>query len=147
VYSVFVVSENGSGETILALQRATHSTLHALAARLADLDLAPSEINALANMADGRARSVGELALDTATKPTTLTSLLDRMVRRGYVVRQLDPADRRSFRVCLTDAGRPVADAALAAIGAVEREALASVSAADLAGFRAVVRALTEVSG
>ena len=42
---------------LLALQRATHATLHALAAQLADLDLTASEINALANLADGRSIS------------------------------------------------------------------------------------------
>jgi MarR family transcriptional regulator, organic hydroperoxide resistance regulator len=140
-----VISENEQGAVILALQRATHATLRALATRLADLDLTASEINALASMADGRARSVGELALDTATRPTTLTSLLDRLVRRDYVVRELDPADRRSFRVSLTDAGRPVARAALAAMGDLERQALGAVSGADLAGFRAVIHALTRV--
>ena len=131
--------------TILALQRATHATLRALAHQLSDLDLTASEINALANLADGRTRSIGALAIDTASRPTTLTSLLDRMARRGYVIRELDPGDRRSFLVSLTEAGRPVAQAALAAMADLERQALAGVSSAELAGFRAVVHALTEV--
>lgn len=131
---------------ILALQRATHATLHALAVRLASLKLTASEINVLANLADGRTRSIGELGSDTATRPTTLTSVLDRLVRKGYVTRELDPADRRSFRVSLTTDGRGVAGAARAAAEDLERTALAAVSQADLAGFRAVARALTEVS-
>jgi DNA-binding MarR family transcriptional regulator len=130
---------------ILALHRATHATLHALAVRLAGLNLSASEINVLAILADGRSRSVGELASDTATKPTTLTSVLDRLVRRGYVTRDLDPADRRSFLVSLTADGRRVAGAARAATADLEHAALAAVSDADLAGFRAVTRALTEV--
>jgi DNA-binding MarR family transcriptional regulator len=128
---------------ILALQRAAHATLRALADRLAELSLAPSEVNALARLADGRARTIGELAHDTATRPTTLTSLLDRLVGRGYLVRELDPADRRSFLVSLTPAGRPVAAATRAAMADLERRGLAGISAADLAGFRAVVHALT----
>jgi DNA-binding MarR family transcriptional regulator len=141
-----VVSENETGALILALHRATHATLGALQARLAYLDLTASEINALANLADGRARTIGELAAQTATKPTTLTSVLDRLVRRRYVVRQLDPADRRSFLASLTDEGRPVADTARAAIHDIERTALAMVNGADLAGFRAITHALTEAS-
>jgi DNA-binding MarR family transcriptional regulator len=89
--------------------------------------------------------AIGELAQHTATKPTTLTGLLDRLVGRGYVVRELDPGDRRSFRVSLTEAGRPVAQAARAAMGDLEREALAAVSSAEVAGFRAVVHTLTDV--
>jgi DNA-binding MarR family transcriptional regulator len=132
------------GAVVLALHRATHATLHALAGRLAGLNLSASEINVLANLAGGRNRSVGELASDTATKPTTLTSVLDRLVRRGYVTRDLDPADRRSFLVSLTADGRSVAGAVRAATAGLEHAALAEVSDADLAGFRAVTRALTE---
>ncbi|HLQ57409.1 MAG TPA: MarR family transcriptional regulator [Streptosporangiaceae bacterium] len=141
-----MVSGNEPGALVLALHRATHATLAALQARLADLDLTASEINALANLADGRPRSIGELAADTATKPTTLTSVLDRLVRRRYVVRQLDPADRRSFLVSLTSDGRPVADTARAAMRDIERAALAMVTGTDLAGFHSITRALTEAS-
>lgn len=130
---------------VLALHRATHATLHVLATRLAGLNLNASEINVLANLADGRNRSVGEIASDTATKPTTLTSVLDRLERRGYLTRDLDPADRRSFLVSLTADGRRAAAAARAAAADLERAALAGVSDADLAGFLAVTRALTEV--
>jgi DNA-binding MarR family transcriptional regulator len=130
---------------VLALHRATHATLHVLATRLAGLNLSASEINVLANLADGRNRSVGEIASDTATKPTTLTSVLDRLERRGYLTRDLDPADRRSFLVSLTADGRRTAAAARAAAADLEHAARARVSDADLAGFRAVTRALTEV--
>ena len=142
-----MVHEHDSGSLILALHRATHATLDALAVRLADLNLTASEINVLANLADGRTRSIGELGSDTATKPTTLTSILDRLVRKGYVTRELDPADRRSFRVSLTAGGQRVADAARAAAEDLERMALAAISDADLAGFRAVAQALSEVPG
>jgi DNA-binding MarR family transcriptional regulator len=140
-----VVHGSGDGGVVLALHRATHATLHVLAARLAGLNLNASEINVLANLADGRNRSVGEIASDTATKPTTLTSVLDRLERRGYLTRDLDPADRRSFLVSLTADGRRAAAAARAAAADLERAALAGVSDADLAGFLAVTRALTEV--
>jgi len=142
-----VVHEQDSGSLILALHRATHATLDALAVRLADLNLTASEINVLANLADGRTRSIGELGSDTVTKPTTLTSVLDRLVRKDYVTRELDPADRRSFRVSLTADGRRVAAVARAAAEDLERMALATISDADLAGFRAVTQALSEVPG
>jgi DNA-binding MarR family transcriptional regulator len=131
---------------ILALHRATHATLYALAARLAGLDLPAADINALANLADGTARSVGVLAAVTATKPTTLTSVLDRLARRGYLTRDVDPADRRSFLISLTPDGQVAARTVAAAVTDLERQALATVTQEDLAGFRAVIGALTEVS-
>ena len=131
---------------IVALHRATHATLHALGTRLAGLDLSAPDINVLANLADGARRTVGALATATATKPTTLTSALDRLTRRGYLVRDLDPGDRRSFLISLTPSGEAAAQAVAAAVHDIERQALAAVTEADLAGFHALIGALTEVS-
>jgi DNA-binding MarR family transcriptional regulator len=91
-------------------------------------------------------RTVGALATATATRPSTLTSLLDRLTRRGYIMRQSDPADRRSFVVVLTPDGLAAARRAAEAIAALERQALATVTPAQRAGFHALIDALTEVS-
>ena len=134
------------GSVILALHRATHATLHALTTALADLDLPAADIDVLAILADGAGRTVGALASATATRPSTLTSLLDRLIKRGYIARELDPADRRSFLISLTPAGRAVAEHAAAAIADLERQALATMTSAQRAGFHAVIDALTEVT-
>lgn len=42
-----------------------------------------------------------------------MTSRLDRLEEAGWIERRLDPADRRSLRITLTEAGRGVIDAAL----------------------------------
>jgi len=141
-----VVTDKRPGSEILALHRATHATLHSLTARLADLDLPAADINVLANLADGAGRTVGALATATATRPSTLTSLLDRLTRRGYLERQSDPGDRRSFVVVLTPDGLAAAKRAAEAIANLERHALATVTPAQRAGFHAVIDALTEVS-
>jgi len=129
---------------VLALHRATHATLQALAVRLAGLDLPASEINVLANLAGHDPLTVGALAAATATRPTTLTSVLDRLVRRGYVVREVDPADRRSFLVSLTLAGQRAAGTVSAAVRELEQSVLIRVSPAQRAGFFAVIDALSE---
>ncbi|GAA1292576.1 hypothetical protein Psi02_50080 [Planotetraspora silvatica] len=130
----------------MALQRATHRTLHALTAALADLDLTPSEINTLANLGDGRARNVRALSADTGTRATTLTGVLDRLERRGLLTRELDPNDRRSFRLALTEQGRGVAAQVSAAVSGLEARALAGLPPQQLAGYHAVITALQEVS-
>lgn len=144
VISIFVTDLHGG--TILELHRATHATLHALARDLTGLGLSSSETNVLAVLADGRSRAVGELAAATATRPTTLTSVLDRLAGRGLVVRELDPADRRSFVVGLTGTGREAAAAVDQAVRRLERTALAGVSKAEQAGFLAVLNGLREAS-
>ena len=134
------------GSVILALHRATHATLHALTTALADLDLPAADIDVLAILADGAGRTVGALATATATRPSTLTSLLDRLIWRGYIARELDPTDRRSVLISLTPAGRAVAEHAAAAIADLERQALIAVTPAQRAGFHTVIDALTEVT-
>ncbi len=129
---------------MLALQRATHHTLHALSAALADLNLSAAEINALANLGEGGTLSVRQLSERTGTRASTLTGLLDRLENRGYLVRELDPSDRRSFRLPLTDLGQEVAARALTAVADLEREALARLDATWLAGYHAVITALQE---
>ena len=146
VLSDFVIDGAPSPGVVLALHRATHATLQALSARLAGLDLPASEINVLASLAGHRPLTVGALATATATRPTTLTSVLDRLAGRGYVTREVDPADRRSFLISLTPAGQQAAATISAAVSELERTALAGVSPAQRAGFSAVVDALSEVS-
>ena len=49
------------------------------------------------------ARELGELStLDSAT----LTGLLDRLEKGGFIERLPHPEDRRALQICLTDAGR-----------------------------------------
>ena len=131
---------------LLALQRATHATLHLIAAELVDLDLTASEINALANLADGRSRSVSELAVATGNRPTTLTSVLDRLERRGHITRGGRPGDRRAVLVQLTPSGRQAAATIRQAITGLERRALGALPAEAVAGLHAGLQALTEVT-
>jgi MarR family transcriptional regulator, organic hydroperoxide resistance regulator len=146
VLSDFVVDETRPPGVVLGLHRATHATLQVLSARLAGLDLPASEINVLATLAGHQLLTVGALAAATATRPTTLTSVLDRLARRGYVGREVDPADRRSFLISLTPGGQQAAASVSAAVCELEQAALAGVSPAQRAGFFAVVDALSEVS-
>jgi MarR family transcriptional regulator, organic hydroperoxide resistance regulator len=137
-----VISENGLSDPVLALHRTTHHTLHALSGALASEKLTAAEINALANLAGRGVLNVRELSAETGTRATTLTGVLDRLENRGYLTRELDATDRRSFRLPLTEAGRAVAGRVRAAVTELERDALAHLSETQIAGFHAVLAAL-----
>jgi DNA-binding MarR family transcriptional regulator len=49
-----------------------------------------------------------ELARASGLEPSTMTGLLDRMEREGFVTRVPDPDDRRVQKIMLTDSGRKV---------------------------------------
>ena len=131
---------------LLALQRATHATLQLLATQLVDLDLTASEINALANLADGRGRTVSELGAAVGTRPTTLTSVLDRLERRGHIARGPRPGDRRVVMITLTASGAETAATIREAIRALEARALKQLSPQAAAGLRQGLEALAEAS-
>jgi DNA-binding MarR family transcriptional regulator len=131
---------------LLALQRATHATLHVLAARLVDLDLTASEINALANLADGRARTASELGAAVGSRPTTLTSVLDRLERRGHITRGARPGDRRAVLIEVTDSGRQAAATIRQEVADLERRALGDLPPEAISALRTALNAMTEVS-
>jgi DNA-binding MarR family transcriptional regulator len=54
-----------------------------------------------------------ELSATLMMSRAGMTNRLDRLEAAGLVQRSLDPADRRSFRITLTEKGRRVIDAAL----------------------------------
>ena len=133
-----------NGSVVLELQRATHLTLHALALRLGKLDLSPSEINALANLADGHSRTVSALGAAAGTRSATLTGILDRLERRGLITRGTTPRDRRAVLIELTPAGRRSARTIAAAIDDLERRALDALPNDAIDSAHAVLRALAE---
>jgi MarR family transcriptional regulator, organic hydroperoxide resistance regulator len=141
-----VSSSASAWSALLALQRAAHATLQVLAAELTGLDLTASEINALANLADGRSRSVSDLGQAAGTRPTTLTSVLDRLERRGHITRTPHPVDRRGVLVGLTPSGRQVAATIQHAITGIEQRALAQLPAEMISGLRTALDALAELS-
>jgi MarR family transcriptional regulator, organic hydroperoxide resistance regulator len=140
------VEAQSSWSALLALQRATHRTLHILSARLGGLGLTGSEMNALAHLADGRGWTVSALSVAAGSRPTTLTSVLDRLEGRDLVTRGSAPRDRRVVLIELTAAGREAAATIRATIGALERQALGPLPADTIAGLRAGLQALTEVA-
>src|SRR5262249_22367689 len=48
------------------------------------------------------------LAEQLEVEPITLSRLIDRMESAGLIERRADPADRRAYRLYLTEAARPV---------------------------------------
>ncbi len=89
-----------------ALYKATNAITHTYRAPLAALGLTyPQYLVMLVLWEDGE-QTVGGLAQRLALDASTLTPLLRRMETAGLVQRQRDPANQRSVRVRLTDAGQ-----------------------------------------
>jgi DNA-binding MarR family transcriptional regulator len=131
---------------IAALQATVHRVLARLSHELADLGLTHGEINALAHLTPGHPVTVGELLAATGQRASTLTGILDRLERRGHLVRELNPRDRRSFTVALTDSGAAAGRRVTRAFSDLDRLALGSVSERSARGFFEVLASLDALS-
>lgn len=133
---------NLAWDPLLALQRATHATLHVLTTRLADWELSAAEINALGNLADGRVRTVSQLAADIGVRPTTVTGVLDRLQGKALITREALPTDRRAVAIRLTEAGEETASVVATAFREVGDAALARLSPDEVRVLRSGLEAL-----
>jgi DNA-binding MarR family transcriptional regulator len=73
------------------------------------------------------------------------SQLIDTLVLRGYLSREINPEDRRRMNIVLTERGGAAAAAIRAGIGEVDASLAQSLSPAELAGLRAGLAALGEI--
>lgn len=69
-----------------------------------------------------------ELAERLQNTPSTISKMLRRMERAGFVVRRADPEDQRVSRVYLTEVGRAIQSEVQAALRALEAETFAGLT-------------------
>ena len=89
---------------------------------------------------------IGELVRVFGIKQSTFTSMLDRLERAGLIRREMNPGDRRSFLIHITDAGRAQAEEANGILQRLEEDIRSRVSPRDVEGFHAVMRAIEEIT-
>lgn len=99
---------------------------------------------ALLIIESGYAHTPGEVAEVMKIGKTTVTGILDRLETDGLITRTLDPDDRRSFVLALTDTGRELVQQ----IDNLRRDplkrALQAMEVADLEALYQGLEALTQ---
>jgi DNA-binding MarR family transcriptional regulator len=86
--------------------------------------------------------TAGDLARSSMVTSGAVTNRLDRLVAKGHVTRDVDPANRRSVIVALTPAGRDLIDRAVAAHLENERRILAALDGEQRDALAATLRTL-----
>src|SRR3546814_5346484 len=76
--------------------------------RAEHLKLTQAQVSALASLAKHPGISQVVLAEKLEVHPVTVTQLIDRLQRAGWVKREVHEDDRRAFRLFLTDQADPI---------------------------------------
>jgi len=90
--------------------------------------------------------SIGELVRVFGIKQSTFTSMLDRLESAGLIRREMNPGDRRSFLIHITDEGRERAEQTNRMLLDLEQAIRSRVTPRDVEGFHAVMRAVEEIT-
>lgn len=131
----------------LQLVHPVHRATHRIGLYLDDLKergLTQGEAHILALLAQSGRANVSHLHRGLAHKRSTLTSILDRLAKRGLITRAVGETDRRTFVVRPTAKGRKLAHRIQQHLSALEHSVIHRVSAADIKGFNKVVTALEQ---
>ena len=90
--------------------------------------------------------SIAALLQVFGQKPSTATSMLNRLVKQGLIGRGEDPKDRRVVLIRLTKRGTVVADRLRDRLIAFEAAIRSRVVEREIEGFRAVLSAVEAVA-
>ncbi|HEY7324379.1 MAG TPA: MarR family transcriptional regulator [Streptosporangiaceae bacterium] len=129
------------------LRGARGSYAHTIAAFLAEAgcdDLPQNGPFVLGGMASHHASAV-DMIRGLGVSRQAASQLIDTLVVRGYLSREVNPADRRRQNIELTDRGRAAAEAIGVAIRQVDRDLATMITPAEMAGLRAGLIALAAI--
>ena len=112
----------------------------------AAVDVSTAEGHLLSYLRSYEPCSVGTVSQVFGHRPSTVTSMLDRLVERGLIHREAGTDDRRQVILSLTRRGRSVADQLRESLVLLEARIRAGVTSRDVQGFRAVMESIARAT-
>jgi DNA-binding MarR family transcriptional regulator len=89
-------------------------------------------------------QSHSDLARRLHVQPSTITKMIQRMEKAGFVIRQPDPDDQRVSRVYLTERGRAVRAEVREAFGHLEEDTVRGLTAEERGSLRRLLLQIRE---
>lgn len=133
-------------EFLSPLHKASRQISVYLESRTRELGVSPIEGHVLTYLRSYAPASIGDLVRVFGIKQSTFTSLLDRLEQAGFVRRTINPGDRRSFLIHISDEGRELAARLNRLLKTLEDDIRQRVEARDVKGFHAVMGAIEDIT-
>jgi DNA-binding MarR family transcriptional regulator len=89
--------------------------------------------------------TAGQLVRELGVSKQATSQLIDTLVLRGYLTRDVNPEDRRRITVAVTERGHAAAKAVQSGVLSVDAELATMITPAQLSGMRAGLQALTDI--
>jgi MarR family transcriptional regulator, organic hydroperoxide resistance regulator len=86
--------------------------------------------------------SAGELARTVRLHPSTITGIVQRLVAKGFLIRDVDPVDTRRVRLRVADRARPLTRPSGGTVEAAVKQTLAGVPRSYVEHARTVLSTL-----
>lgn len=128
------------------LHKASRQISVYLEAQTRELGVSPGEGHVLTYLRSYAPTPIGELVRVFGIKQSTFTSLLDRLEKARLIRREINPDDRRSFVIHISDEGLELAERLTQCLENLEEEIRKLVSSRDVEGFHAVMGAVEEIT-
>ena len=125
------IPEDAPLHTLLLAASRVMGAFYASTLVQAGLRISPAGLGVLRVLLARDGLKSSDVAARGWSSPGTLTSVVNTLVREGYVERRPDPGDRRVVRLYVTDEGRRICADYLALAGPRWRDAFGFVSPAD----------------
>ena len=109
---------------------------------LAGSDLTLDQWRVLHTLSEAGPLSMTDLGGRTRVSGPTLTRIVDRLVERSLLYRNVDPTDRRRVVVHAAERGRALCRSVAPRIAAAERDGLAALSSAETRTLRRLLERL-----
>jgi MarR family transcriptional regulator, 2-MHQ and catechol-resistance regulon repressor len=94
--------------TMRALARAYQSFSAYSEAHIREFDLTPAQFDVIATLGNTNGMNMGEICQKTLITKGTLTGVIDRLIQKQLVSREVSPDNRRHVIVQLTPQGKQV---------------------------------------
>lgn len=119
-------------EVLYLLSDTARLLRRAFDARVSQLGMTSTQARLLLILTRHEGENQAAYAERLEVEPITLTRLIDRMVEGGLIERRPDPADRRAWRIHLTESSRRKIDEVRACLVGLEDEVLGGLDTARL---------------
>ena len=128
------------------LQKAGHLLILHLERFRMTFGITPPEAQILDALTTNQVRAIADLQKRLGFKPSTLTSILDRLVARGFIVRTPRDDARRSVNVKLTQPGRRPALIVRRSLEQLETKIVSHTTRVNLKDLQGVTKILEKLT-